>query len=111
MNMVRKSEIAASIRDHALMLVRTKGERRQVRGMNPVLAWAAPPWSIVHRTPFQPFPDTDPALSRQMGKASLGYGLDIWHGGKVFSVEWAEEGAIRINTFKHGAWEAAFLAL
>jgi hypothetical protein len=44
---------------------------------------------------------------------NLDYSLNVWHGPKVFFVEWDGDkpGAITICTFKRGAWEDELLAL
>ena len=41
----------------------------------------------------------------------LSYGLDIFHGKRVMSLEWADDGRARIISFRRGEWEEEFLAL
>jgi hypothetical protein len=102
-----KTERAIAIRDHVLPLLQANGTMQAVGPMS-VLMWHAEPWRAIYRTPFQRMPDKDPALTRQMGKQPLPYGLDVWHGSKVFSIEWSDPD-VRIITFKRGPWEDALL--
>ncbi len=37
--------------------------------------------------------------------------LDVWHGEKVLSVLWADDGAFEVVSFVRGAWEDEALAL
>lgn len=49
-------------------------------------------------------------LGIELGEA-LPYGIDIWHGKKVFSLEWGDDGQARIINFKRGPWESELFAL
>jgi hypothetical protein len=93
--------------------------------------WRGDAFTILHRTPFQhrAVPDeAAKALAAKIGGSvdeakyaatlygvklpeSLPYGLDIWRGKKVFSLEWADDGRSRIISFKREDWEAELLAL
>jgi hypothetical protein len=43
---------------------------------------------------------------------ALSYCIDISHGQKVLSLEWADDGRRpRVISFKHGSWEAELLVL
>jgi hypothetical protein len=35
----------------------------------------------------------------------LPYVMDVWDGGKVLSVQWADDGSAEIITYKPGTWE------
>ncbi len=36
---------------------------------------------------------------------TLPYGLDIWHGKKVFSIDWDDAEGVEIRSFARGEWE------
>src|SRR3954463_5447115 len=70
------------------------------------------------RSPFTPWPAEAPpaaaseqALSRQRAKPDLSWGLDVWHGRKVLSLQWDDEGQVEVMSFTRGPWEAEALAL
>jgi len=108
MNMAERATV---IRNHALALVRQRGERQEVRGSNHLLAWNAAPWIIVHMGPFAPPAAGNPALDQQPGEKRIGYTLDVFRRGKVFSAQWGQEGEPQVITFKRGRWEDDLLSL
>ena len=42
---------------------------------------------------------------------TLPYGLDIWHGKKVLSIDWDDAEAVEIRSFTPGKWEDTLLAV
>jgi hypothetical protein len=117
-------ETAFQLRDHALAIVRRHGSY-QSAGDAKFLMWRGEALSIMHRTPFQKWQAGDAAVRALAAKheASLDdakyaaathglelpevlpYGLDVWHGKKVLSLEWADDGRARVISFKRGDWE------
>jgi hypothetical protein len=71
------------------------------------------------RTPFSsgltgrdhPAPRYAAALARQAAKPVLGYGLDVWRGNKVLSLQWEDNGRAELISMKPGAWEAEVLTI
>ena len=51
------------------------------------------------------------AVEKQHTKPDLPYGLDVYHGGQVLSVLWADDGAMEVATFIRDPWEEEALAL
>jgi hypothetical protein len=51
------------------------------------------------------------SLARQRATPDLPYGLDVWHGAKVLSIVWADDGAFEVISFVRGQWEDEALAL
>jgi hypothetical protein len=35
----------------------------------------------------------------------LPYVMDVWDGGKVLSLQWADDGSVEIISYKPGTWE------
>jgi hypothetical protein len=75
-------------------------------------------WIFRHWTPFNELttgeassPGYRHAIERQHTKPELPYGLDVYHGGQVLSILWADDGAIEVATFIRGPWEGEALAL
>ncbi len=71
---------------------------------------------ILHRTPFQKL--FKPSERMKYTAAVLGqsprtlpYGLDIWHGKKVFSMDWGDAEEVEIRSFTRGEWEDRLLAV
>ncbi len=71
---------------------------------------------ILHRTPFQKL--FKPSERMKYTAAVLGqsprtlpYGLDIWHGKKVFSMDWDDAEGVEIRSFTRGEWEDRLLAV
>ena len=109
---------ALAIRDHVLPLVRDRGTLEHQRGAVRLIVLRTGPWTFNHWTPFNdlaPEEASSPAyrhaLERQHTRPDLAYGLDIWHGMKVLSVLWAEDGAFEVVSFVRGRWEEEALAL
>lgn len=130
MTKTSRIEDAIQLRDHALKIVRQHGSY-QSAGDTRVLLWRGEAFAIMHRTPFQKWSEPDDAAKKLAAINSvsldhakyaatlrgikppeaLPYGLDIWHGKKVFSLEWADDGRAHIISFKRGPWEDELLAL
>jgi hypothetical protein len=125
-----RTETALRLRDHALSILRQHGSYQPVRDQK-FLMWNGESFRMLLRTPFQKWATPDAAaktlaasLDAPIDHAkylaaqydvklpeALPYGLDIWRGKKVFSLEWADDGRSRIIGFKRGDWEVEFLAL
>jgi hypothetical protein len=109
---------ALAIRDHLLRLVRQDGQLEVQRGLLRMVTWEQAPWIIHHWTPFnelQPGEASSPgyrhAVERQHPTPDLPYGLEVWHGVKVLSVLWADDGRSEVAIFVRGPWEDLALAL
>lgn len=109
---------ALAIRDHLLPLVRRDGSLEVQRGLVRLITLRQAPWIIRHWTPFnelQPGEASSPgyrhAVERQHARLDLPYGLEVWHGTKVLSVLWADDGRSEISSFIRGPWEDLALAL
>lgn len=125
-----KLDATLQLRDHALAIVRRHGSY-QSAGEAKFLIWRGEALSIMHQTPFQKWQDGDAAVQALAAKHGasleeakyaaalhglefpevLPYGLDIWRGKKVMSLEWADDGRARVISFKRGPWEADLLEL
>ena len=62
------------------------------------------------RTPFQKLPVSSDAICYLRAltgrKDNLPYGLNVWAAsGKVLNIEWSDDGAIEVISFKRGGWE------
>ena len=109
---------ALAIRDHLLLLVRKGGRIEVQRDLVRLVTFEQAPWVIHHWTPFndlQPGEAASPgyrrAVERQHATLDLPYGLEVWHGVKVLSVLWAEDGRFEVTNFVRGLWEDLALAL
>jgi hypothetical protein len=111
-------ERALAIRDYLLPLIRERGALENQRGPVRLIVLETGDWTINHWTPFSdlsPHEASSPgyrhALERQHTRPDLPYGLEVWRGGKVLSILWADDGAFKIVTFVRGAWEDDALKL
>jgi len=109
---------ALAIRDHLLPLVRDRGALECQRGPVRVIAWQLSPWLFKYWTPFRDLspgeassPGYRHALARQHTLPDLPYGLEVWRGGKVLSILWADSGSFKVNSFVRGSWEDEALVL
>lgn len=75
-------------------------------------------WSFCHWTPFNELhpgeassPGYRHAIERQRTQSDMPYGLDVWHGPKVFRMLWSDDGHYEVVNFIRGPWEPAALAL
>jgi hypothetical protein len=109
---------ALAIRDHLLPLVRQGGRLEVQRDLVRLVTLEHAPWLIHHWTPFndlQPEEASSPgyrhAVERQHATADLPYGLEVWHGAKVLSILWADDGRFEVAKFIRGPWEDLALAL
>jgi hypothetical protein len=125
-----RTETALQLRDYALSIARDHGSYELV-GDAKYLMWRGDTFTILHRTPFQHRTEPDEAAKKLAAKIgasvdeakyaatlhgvklpeALPYGLDVWHGKKVFSLEWSDDGRSRVISFKRGPWEEELLAL
>jgi hypothetical protein len=112
------SDRAIAIRDHLVPLIRAHGTLQEVSGMaGRVATWSAQGFICALRSPFTPWPaevpvaSFDQAILRQQGKQVLPWGLDVWHGRKVLSLQWDDKGQVEVIGFTRGSWEAEALAI
>ena len=71
---------------------------------------------ILHRTPFQKLLKLSEEMKylaalRGDRPADKRYSLDIWHGKKVFGVEWNDAQETEVRAFRQGEWVDKLLAL
>ena len=69
---------------------------------------------ILHRTPFQKLfkpSERMKYMAAVLGQSprTLPYGLEIWHGKKVFSIDWDDAEGVEIRSFTRGEWEDRLL--
>jgi hypothetical protein len=109
---------AFAIRDHILPLLREYGALEVQRDTVRVVELRIGAWTFRHWTPFNDLvpgeassPGYRHAVEKQHTKPDLPYGLDVYHGGQVLSVLWADDGAMEVATFIRGPWEEEALAL
>jgi hypothetical protein len=106
----KRIETAIEIRNHALTILRRHGRYEPMARGPAMPMWRGGPFAIMYRTPDTAAKLLAAHLSTGLGEA-LPYGIDIWHGKKVFSLEWADDGQARIINFKRGPWESELFAL
>ena len=109
---------ALAIRDHLLPLVRERGVLENQRGPVRLIVLETGDWTVNHWTPFSDLlpgeassPGYRHALERQHTRPDLPYGLDVWHGTKVLSILWSDDGSFEVVTFVRGSWEDNALKL
>ncbi len=109
---------AVAIRDHILTLLRQDGAVQVQRDTVRLTELRMGVWAFRHWTPFNELgrdeaasPGYRHAIERQRTRQPLPYGLDVWHGAKVLSILWAEDGGIEVASFVRGPWEDEVLAL
>jgi hypothetical protein len=71
---------------------------------------------ILYRTPFQKIfkpSERMKYMAAVFGQPprTLPYGLDIWRGKKVLSIDWDDAEAVEIRSFTPGKWEDTLLAV
>jgi hypothetical protein len=109
---------ALAIRDHIVPLLRERGALEVQRDMVRLIELRIAPWIFRHWTPFNELhsgeassPGYRRAIERQRNRPDLPYGLDVWRGGRVLRILWADDGTIGVPIFVRGAWEDEVLAL
>ena len=109
---------ALAIRDHILPLVREYGALEVQRDTVRLIELRIGAWTLRHWTPFNDLvpgeassPGYRHAIERQHAKPDMPYGLDVYHGGRVLSVLWSDDGTMEVATFIRGPWEEEALAL
>jgi hypothetical protein len=107
-----KQERAIELRDLALTVVRTRASSQIVGNKLRLLTCHCDDLRIALQTPFQQQPSQAPPMAKylaaQRGKPSpvnFPYVIDVWDGGKVLSVQWADDGAVLVVSYKPGTWE------
>ena len=111
---------ALAIRDHLLPLIRAQGVMEELGGSGPRMArmvvWRTGLFAFALRSPFTPWPDAAPlsygaALAKQRASPLMPWGLDVWHGRKVLSLQWDDAGRVEVISFNRGPWEDEALSL
>jgi len=101
---------AIAIRDRVVPFVQSNGIVENVgSGVSVVIATIGE-LRFSLRTPFTRLPLFCPAsytdaIVLQRTRVNLPYGLDIWCGKKVFSLQWDHDGTIDLMSFRRGPWE------
>jgi hypothetical protein len=108
-----KRNRAIKLRDLALLLVKARGEWREVGGSRKRFEFRTDDLTIAYRSPFQKFPPpsadvvrTAAAFDMQIPETQP-HGLDIWQrtAGKVLNVEWSDKGEFVMVSYRPGSWE------
>lgn len=114
---------AIQIRDHVLPLVRERGMFERLQGSRAsicMIHWRIGALKFMLRTPFSGWPTRwqshqslsyRAAILVQRARPVLGYGLDVWQGRKVMSLQWDAKGDTEVISFHPGPWEDEVLSL
>ena len=110
---------ALAIRDHLLPLIRVQGAMEGIGGSGVrTTMWKAGSFAFALRSPFtawgikaSPPRSYSAAQARQRADPVLPWGLDVWHGRKVLSLQWDDAERVEVNSFSRGPWEDEALAL
>jgi len=109
---MNKREHAIALRDLALTVVRARGSSQTVGNKLRLLTCRLDDVRIALQMPLQQQPsDISPMpkyLAAHRGKPTpvyLPYVMDVWDGGKVLSLQWADDGSVEIISYKPGPWE------
>jgi hypothetical protein len=107
-----KREHAIALRDLALTVARAHGSWQTVGRKLRLLTCHLDDVRIALQTPLQQQPSDIPPLTKYLaahrGKPTpvyLPYVMDVWDGGKVLSLQWADDGSVEIISYKPGTWE------
>ena len=119
MTRTNRTERAVAIRDHLLPLIRVQGAMEETGGSGArMVMWKAGRFAFALRSPFtawgikaSPPGSYSAALAKQRANPVLPWGLDVWHGRKVLSLQWDDAGRVEVTSFNRGPWEAEALAL
>ena len=83
-----------------------------------MVTWKAGRFAFALRSPFtawgikaSPPGSYSAALAKQRANPVLPWGLDVWHGRKVLSLQWDDAGRVEVISFNRGLWEDEALAL
>ena len=109
---------ALAIRDHLLPLIRVQGAMEEIGGSGlRMVMWKAGRFAFALRSPFtawgikaSPPGSYSAALAKQRANPVLPWGLDVWHGCKVLSLQWDDAGRAEVISFTRGPWEDEALA-
>jgi hypothetical protein len=94
-------ERAVALRDLALLLVKKQGSWHQA-GPARLLMAEEGDLMIAYRSPFQKVPP----VSASVECGAKPFAIDVWHNEKsVLFVEWDEEGATDVVSYRPGDWE------
>ena len=108
---------ALAIRDHLLPLIRAQGAMKEIGGSGlRSVTWEVGGFGFMLRSPFTPWPDAplfsyNEALAKQRASPVLSWGLDVWRGRKLLSLQWDDAGRAEVISFTRGPWEEEVLAL
>ncbi len=120
MTRTNRTERAVAIRDHLLPLIRVQGAMEEIGGSGlRMVMWKAGRFAFALRSPFtacggsrrHPPGSYSAALAKQRANPVLPWGLDVWHGRKVLSLQWDDAGRVEVISFTRGPWEDEALAL
>jgi len=107
-----RREHALALRDLALTVAKARGSWQTVGNKVRFLTCRLDDVRIALQTPLQQQPSDITPLAKYLaghrGKPTpvyLPYVIDVWDGGKVLTVQWADDGAVVIISYKPGAWE------
>jgi hypothetical protein len=112
-----ESERVAELRDAALRVLERHGQWKPCGSRNLHMMTAdVSNLLILHRTPFQKLltpSERMKFMAAVLGQAprALPYGLDIWHGKKVFGIDWDDGREVEVRSFRRGEWEQRLLAV
>lgn len=117
--MTKEEKIARArvLRDAALIILRKAGAWESAGPVKLVSAHIDA-ITIGYRTPFQHIPDPDDVILKSYAtligasiwRNGLPYGLDISAAKKVLCIEWDDQGAVFLDSFWPGSWEAEVIA-
>ena len=110
---------ALAIRDHLLPLIRVRGAMEGIGGSGVrTTMWEAGRFAFALRSPFtawgikaSPPGSYSAAQAKRRADPVLPWGLDVWHGRKVLSLQWDDTGRAEVISFNRGPWEDEALAL
>ena len=110
---------ALAIRDHLLPPIRAQGTMEEIGGSGVRMTmWKAGRFAFALRSPFTAWGIKAPpprsysaAQAKQRANPVLPWSLDVWHGRKVFSLQWDDARRVEVISFNRGPWKAEALAM
>lgn len=108
--MKTKLERALAARNKAIDVIRKRGRWKPAAANERIVEAVIGRLTISYRAPLQKLSSGTEKL-RYLGtlvgnKATLPYGLNVWlEGKKVLNLEWDEDGAVELISYKYGDWE------
>jgi hypothetical protein len=111
MNREERFELAVTLREAALIIVRRSGTWIEATNNPKLLFGRLGHISIAYRTPFQRLPELSRKIQCFVAGLSvsvprnLPYGLDVWAPRKTFNCEWDDGGNVVIRSLRPGPWQ------